>query len=468
MRRIAWLLTCLWIGTLARAQSAADYAWTFPIVTGARTPAAADAWRVEVGPTVLAWAQDADLRDISVFNAAGKPVPVARLVEAPATSPREQSAVLPVLALPAAATRGATGDLRLIIDRDAHGRLRRIDAGETAAADDTRTARDWLLDASRIEHPLDHLVLDWSAPASGLVARLRVEASDDLQDWRTIGTATVLALEQDGARLEHRDIALGNVRTKYLRLRRLDDGVAMIRLAARAVSIDPERAAPLRWLDAALISATPAAAPAIGVTRFRYALPAALPARAARIELANANALAALTLSARVGGSAATEWIPLAEVTAFRLRSGDQTVRNSDVALAPTSRLREFRIETRVALSAPPRLGIAYRPDEIVFLAEGDGPYRLAVGSARARRADYPMDAALASLRASLGRDWRPPLATLGTAIESAGSAALQPPPSPTPWRRWLLWGVLVAAAALVGGFALSLLRNAPRGGPER
>jgi hypothetical protein len=27
-------------------------------------------------------------------------------------------------------------------------------------------------------------------------------------------------------------------------------------------------------------------------------------------------------------------------------------------------------------------------------------------------------------------------------------------------WRTWLLWGVLVAAAAIVGGLALSLLRK--------
>jgi hypothetical protein len=123
-----------------------------------------------------------------------------------------------------------------------------------------------------------------------------------------------------------------------------------------------------------------------------------------------------------------------------------------------------FRIDSGVRLSAPPRLAIGYRPDAIVFLAEGSGPFTLAVGSVRARHAQYPVDAALVSLRSRLGKDWQPPLAHLGTGKESGGPAALVPKPEPTPWRQWLLWAVLVGAAGLVGGIAMKLLRGARSG----
>ena len=80
---------------------------------------------------------------------------------------------------------------------------------------------------------------------------LRVDASDDLQNWRNSGTATVLALEQQGARLERREIPLGGVRAKYLRLRRLDDGSAIVGLRAEARSVEHTRALPARaWVDA--------------------------------------------------------------------------------------------------------------------------------------------------------------------------------------------------------------------------
>ncbi len=460
----AWALCALAAATVANANTPADYAYTFPIDTGTAAQDGNSAWRIELTPEVYAWVQDTALRDIEVFNAARQPVPFARTANEPLATVREQNATLPLLALPAFASNAPASDLRLVIDRDADGRLRRIDAGEQSATTAKPEVRDWLLDASAVDRAIDSLVLTWSAPASGVVARFSVEAGADLQNWRTAGTGTVLVLEQEGVRLERHEIALGGVRAKYLRLHRLDDGAALGGLGAQARSVERGRMAPTRgWLDA-----TPAAAPATadapaGVARFDYTLPSALPIDVARIELATDNALAPLTLSARMLDRSGNVWSELGRINAFRLRSGDETIRNADIELNGAARLREFRIESRVPLAMAPRLTLGYRPDSFVFLAEGDGPYTLAVGSARARRADYPVDAALAGLRAKSGKDWQPALAHLGVAKESGGTAALKPLPAPTPWRRWLLWGVLIAAAAVVGGFALSLLRDARR-----
>lgn len=453
--RIALALSLL-VATAAHANVPTDYAYAFPIETAAQD--GSSAWHIDLTPAVYAWVQDAALRDIEVFNAAGQPVPFARSANQPATL-REQATRLPALALPPATSSASASDLRLVIDRDADGRLRRIDAGEQAAPAANAGTRDWLLDASGVAPAIDRLVLAWRAPATGVVARFAVEASDDLQAWRAVGSGTVLALEHGGAHLERHDITLGDVRANYLRLHRLDDGAALEGLVAQAHSLARESAAPAGvWLDAAA-GVRDAGAPASVAARFDYTLPAALPFDSARIELANDNALAPLALSARARGEA---WTELAAVTAFRLRTGEEAIRNGDIEWPGGTRLREFRIDARVPLGAAPRLGLRYRPDRFVFLAEGAGPYTLAVGSARAHRAEYPLEVALASLRARLGTDWQPPAAHLGVARESGGVQALQAVgiATPAPWRRWLLWGVLVAAAAVVGGFALSLLRT--------
>jgi hypothetical protein len=460
--RVLFAIALLAGAHVARANAPADYAYTFAVDT---TGVASSAWRVELTPAVYAWVQDARLRDIEVFNAAGTPVPLARFTAEPASITHEQTAALPVLGLPVSTVRGNANDLRLVIDRDADGRLRRIDAGEQAAANTKPAVRDWLLDASAFDHAIDRIVLAWGTPTSGVVARFGVEASNDLQSWRSAGSGTVLVLEQDGARLERHDIELAGLRAKYLRLHRLDDGAELSGLTAQARALKRDATPARAWLEAGIV-ATPETtnAPPAGVTRYDYQLPSAMPIDAARIELANDNALAPLTLFERMPANPAPGWSERARITAFRLRSGDETLRNSDIELPGTSRLREFRIESRAPLAAPPRLKVGYRPDSFVFLAEGDGPYTLAAGSLRAQRADYPIDAALATLRAKLGKDWQPPLARLGTAKESGGAAALKPLPAPIAWERWLLWGVLIAAAALVGGFALSLLRSSGSG----
>jgi hypothetical protein len=443
---------------VAGATTPGDYAYLFPIDTSAGATSGSSAWRIDLTPEVYAWVHDAGLRDIEVFNAANEPVPFARLQIEPARTSTERTAPLPVLALPASATTPGASDLRLVIDRDADGRLRRIDAGEQAPA--KSSTREWVLDASAFDHPIDSIVLTWTDPASGVVARFGIEAGDDLQSWRKVGTATVLALEQEGAHLERHDIALGGLRAKYLRLHRLDDGADLTGLAAQARAIEVGRAAPPRaWLTAQSVPAK-AEGSATNIVRFDYALKAPVPADTARIELANDNALAPVTLLAHSPESAPDAWTRLATITAFRLRQGDDTIRNGDIALDGTARLRDFRIESKTPIATPPQLSVSFRPDSFVFLAQGDGPYSLAVGSANARRADYPVDAALASLRASLGKDWQPPIASLGPARIAGGESALRAAPRPTPWRQWLLWGVLVGGALLVAAFALSLLRG--------
>lgn len=443
----------------AAAATQNDYAYRFPIETAGTS----SAWFIDLTPEIYAWVQDSALRDIEVFNADGQPVPFSRMSENEAPATREETAILPVLALPATAASAATGDLRLVIDRDANGRLRRIDAGDQAPAKPDGT-RDWLVDASAFDHAIDSLVLDWTAPSAGIVAQFAIEGGDDLQSWRRIGRATVLALDQDGAHLERRDIALGGVRAKYLRLHRLDDGAALTGLVARARARERESSAPTRvWIDAAA-SALPLGGDtgiSAGAARFDYSLPAALPVDAARIELVADNSLAPVALFAHYSGVTGDTWSRLSGLTAFRLRQGEETLRNGAIDLHPAGRLREFRIESATPLAAAPKLSLSYRPDRFVFLAEGAGPYVLAVGSASAHRADYPVSAALDSLRAKFGKDWSVPQAKLGAAERAGGHVALQPKPAPVPWRRWVLWAVLIAGAALVAGFALALLRGA-------
>lgn len=442
------------------AQSAAaiapdDFAWTFPIQTDG---ADAAAWRVELTADAYAWIQDEDLRDVAVFNAAGQPVPVAR-IDTPATVvTREQRTPLPTLALPAGGSGGVTTDLSLRIERDANGRLQRIDAGEQGTAAAPMPTRDWLVDAAAMDEAASGFVLDWSAPRAGVSARFAVAASDDLQTWRPLARVAVLALQQDGVGIERRDVAIPPTRARYFRLSRLDDGAELEKLSVTARSTHRDRNEPAReWFTAEVSAPAPGGSDARGID---YALPAALPVDRVRVELGGDNAVAALTLAIPPSSHPAARDRVLARFDAFRLHAGDDVLRNDAIALPSAVRTRRLRLLPRVPMATPPALHVGYRPDALVFLAEGAGPYVLAVGSRAARRADYPLDAALATLRSRLGQDWQPPTATLGAAQAAGGEAVLREPPPPPPWRQWLLWGVLVLGAALVGGLALGLLRE--------
>lgn len=96
-----------------------------------------------------------------------------------------------------------------------------------------------------------------------------------------------------------------------------------------------------------------------------------------------------------------------------------------------------------------------------MFLAQGQPPYALVAGSARAQRTDAPLASMLQALRRDRGAQWQPAQANVAAQAQPlAGEAALQPAVTPRDWRRWLLWGLWVGGALLVGAFAVSLLRS--------
>ena len=70
------------------------------------------------------------------------------------------------------------------------------------------------------------------------------------------------------------------------------------------------------------------------------------------------------------------------------------------------------------------------------------------------------MGVVIADLRSRNGPEWQPSLARLeGPPEVLAGEAALQ---APRDWKRWLLWSLLILGVLVVGGLALSVLRQKP------
>ena len=462
MRR--WLLLACMIAPAASAAVPADYAQVIPIVTTGDSAA----WQIELAASVYAGSIDPNLRDLAVFNADGEAVPMKIQPVEYVDSTTEQRFDVAVLALPRDPGNAVANDLGLIVERDANGRLRRIETQTVTDPQPFPETREWLLDLGDSDRSIDRLELDWSEPDQGVVARFQLSGSKDLQGWQSLNDdATVVDLQQDGARIKRRSISLSATGLRYLRLRRLDAGVALAGLrveASRTRRISG--IAPLHWIEAETLDH-------LGELKSNprmhlYTLPYAIPVSDVRIDLANDNGLAAIdVLSPLDTPNAPTRWLPRAHLVAYRLVQNGERIDNDAITLSPGSRLRTLRLDSATALTTPPGLAVGYRPARLVFLAEGKSPFVIAVGSATARYPDTPVDAALASLRTHYGKDWQPPTATLGAAQASAGEQALRAPPVPRDWKRWLLWVVLIGAALVVGGIALNLLRDHGQGSAE-
>jgi hypothetical protein len=207
--------------------------------------------------------------------------------------------------------------------------------------------------------------------------------------------------------------------------------------------------APHRWLD---IPAADTTQSGQGVD-YDYRLPAALPVTALRAKLGKGDAVARFDVIA-VEGTMSGQQLGTLVVTSPQ---GGNDGHPLEVA---RGRREVLRLHSATPLREAPHLLVEWQADRIVFLPEGDAPYRLLVGSHLGRRAAWPIADAIAALRKGAGPAWRPEPADTASVQILAGSKALDASAAPFDWTRPLLWVVLLLGAAVVAAMAASLLRK--------
>ncbi len=482
MKNVAMLI-CILAGVSAHASDKQNYAYSWPITIEGNSAA----YQVELTPEIYAALITPDLRDLDVVNAAGDSVPTAPYHPF-ATGPRDQMHALPMFSIPAPDRPAGNSEdsIHLHIERGPDGKLRSLDAqvepaqrtsGSATAINETTiaatpasplsgrfdNATKIVLDASHLHEPILRLLVDWNRQTNA-TPRFSIGVSDDLQSWRTIvPNAAVMRLTQDGNSLERHEIPLDSAPHTYLMLTRLDGASTLPNLMVNVVTPVSAQQPVQRWLTATSDGVDETAPKNPDHVTFRYHLDAPLPISALNVQLSDDNSVARVQVSNQPMFGPKNFWtMGVGTFVAFRLHDSDTLLVNDPVQGFASARSRDWRVDLAAPISHAPTLTVAYIPDRFVFLAQGAGPYRLIAGSATTRHSDAPVDVALSQLRTSAGVDWKPPLATLGARSDLQGEKALavEPPPTPQPWKTWLLWGVLVAAAAIVAALALTVLRG--------
>ena len=420
---------------------------------------------------VMAQTRFADLGDIQVLNARGEPVPhawVDEFREAGGPTAQEHRQAVPFFKAPAAASA--------------------VDAAQQGG---------WIIDTRNVKGALLTLQLTLPSGTHGIYG-FALEYSDNLQQWRSHQRAAqLLSLQHQGLRLEHSSFELDGLRARYLRLRPLPGSTPPPLSGAKVVSVSHHHAAPpLQWSE-------PLAPSECSAQHCDYTLPRHLPLERLQWQLAAANTLAPVELLVQYDSSvaassqparrhrhrdhlkdtlkgvrsktspqqpaaeAATVWSPLQRTTAYWLRLPEGEVRSPELALDAglVTRLRVQPVGGMVQLGAtPPTIRVGARPASLVFLAREPAPFRLVWGGELSTSAltlaqlmptrqpgdALPTDSATVVLAAAAP-------AAAGTAAPKASAAASAPGPAPS--RKFWLWGVLLAALALMGFMAWSLLR---------
>jgi len=436
---------CLLIAGLAVCSARANTPPSFAVAYSLDVKPGAKAYVVELPQDAYAWANiDAGLGDVVVVDAHDRQVAAGLYAPGPPTA-HPTTLDAPLLAVPPSA--GGVAGAR--IQRNTNGDIV-IEPGAAAVAG---AQSDWLFDARQ---PVAAERLEFAPFDRDADLRIDIDASSDLQDWMPLARgATVVTLGKGDGAVDARVVKLQGTPARYYRVHVARGEAPWVAGATKKVTLSGtvEDAAakdesPRRWLELSSANTTQSGQ---GVD-YDYRLPAALPVTALRAKLGSGDAVARFDVIA-VEGAMTGQQLGTLVVTAQRNGDGHplQVARG---------RREVLRLHSATPLREPPHLLVEWQADRIVFLPEGDAPYRLLVGSHLGRRAAWPIADAIADLRKDGGPAWRPePAATTSVRVVD-GSKALDAAAAPFDWTRPLLWVVLLLGAAAVAAMAASLLRK--------
>ena len=400
-----------------------------------------------------------DLGDLRVQNGAAEFVPHA-LVR-PASSERKPA---PSVTLPYFPLLGAPGrpveDMTLRVERSPDGAVKAVvSTGEGSAA--PRRTVAYVIDASAATAALREMRFEWEPESESTSLDLRIEASDDLRSWRSVGAGVLMQLRHGDAMLERRSVRLSPTKANYFRVSwRGQDAWKLT--GVTALPVDAVAESPRAWLR---VQGT--AGPKPG--EYVFQLPSSLPVDRLRFELPQENTVASSIVVAqpRAGGPER----PITSVVLYRMEHRGQKLVNPDLEIAATAEPRwVLRVDARGGGlgSGAPVLHAGYVPHRLVFVARGAPPFRAQFGNKDAVPAalavqtlvpGYAADKEIPALAARFG-EVRTHEIVKPTAAEAARNYAGQ-----VDEKKVWLWSALVLAVLVIVGMAFKLTRQLPAPG---
>jgi len=426
----------------------ADYAWGFSILVDTD----ASFYSVQLPLQVNQSVSDPELRDAGVYNATGAPVPRVFQQTSDDVEQAEHLEPLPAIPLYENLERSAD-DVKLLFERE--GDKTRVefnsDGMQQPETDELLSA--YIVDTRRLKHPIEALEFTWNPVDSGFIGRIIVDGSNNLQDWSEIGSGAVADLRENDAIVVQRRVTVRKSSHDYLRVRwegmpeqwslsRIQGfyvtGVTTIvrkTLTLEASGKDPQDGG--RLFD---LGGTPK------IDRLR-------------LVLTQPNTVVAATIyywSDRQQG-----WVQAASGSHHHIGRGNNVIMSSAVRMNKFRASRFKVVVTRGQPDAPMQLEIGWRPDTLIFLAQGEPPFILAAGRAADAEAHFPQDRlygdrAIVGLSSAKGQAAQ---AALGPRYALGGEQAFAVRKS-VDWRQLSLWIGLILGVAFVGFMAIRVVRD--------
>jgi hypothetical protein len=447
MKRLvtAFLIAGACAGTLA-ATPEGSLAWLQPIVLS--VPGAA-IYRFELPAAAYGGSRRTDLGDVRIVNGAGEVVPHAWVGEAPVARLDIATVAVTFFALHQRPGEQGLPELTVAVRQGADGAL--VSAHLQPAAGQAARLAGFVVDASAVKAARRALALDWRAQAQGTLLPVTLEGSDDLRAWHPVATTQLVDLRSGDQQLRQNRIELSGDASRYFRLQ-WPAGQAGIEVLATTIETGTIAAAAShrQW------SAAAALLPGEQPMSFVFESPG-LPVDSLRLHLPDRNTVTPVIVEHRPDSQ--SPWREAGSTVAYRMSRDGQELESPPIAVCcGRDHYWRLRFDTRGGGigHGTPVVELGWTALQGIFVARGDGPFRLAYGNAALTPSAYPVATLIPGYQPGMLAGL--PAADFGAAIAQAEALPADDGKRGTHWISIALWAILIGGVLLLAAMVWRLL----------
>ncbi|MBN1379948.1 MAG: DUF3999 domain-containing protein [Gammaproteobacteria bacterium] len=403
-----------------------------------------------------------DGQDLGVFNAEGVLLSFS-ISDNETEQKKTRTQVLPFFPIYGQAGRGLD-ELSLRIERNAGGTI--IDIKEGGKQQTGSKVVAYIIDNSFSHNKntrgrLFDLEFDWDKPEYGFINNIKLEQSSDLNVWRGVTSNESLSrLAYEGEVIGKQTIAIGTGIDKYLRLswdEKQDFSLKTITAYYQWSQLKRQ----LHWQTIDNLIYITDADDEFENGSYQFSVKGHPPVQQFTFKFSDGNAFYRGRLYSRM--NADSNWNDRGRFLQYRLQMPGGVVQSESLhlpAVRDSEWLIKFETPKKFQKTGLPVAQLAWYPEQLTFLAQGKPPFILAYGNPRIAQSRTGLSSLLNSLNDEQRKEIAASVATLAAPKELGGLSRLAPEQEKFPWRKVLLWLVLVAGVLVMVKMAVSLFRQ--------
>ena len=422
-----------------------------------KTDGSAAIYKLKLPESVYQTTVRSDLGDIRVFNQEKRRVPHA--IRRPATSQEKGMIHLDLAFFPLYRSDNSQNNREpepeIVVADD--GTLIKIQTNEYSSLAENVDIKRYIIDASNVKQSIGELEFELTGiDKNGFIKRAKLQYSDNLNHWFPLVDNFSIAKLDYGIHTLHKNrIKLPKKKFKYLRFVWKDksDGLQIKNISARVNTV---------WSNdyrqkLSVIGQLADKEKQI----YQFDFGGQFPLDRINIILPEENTLIEAEIKSR--NNEESEWRRRYTGLVYSLQVKDNSIESGEIDVASTTdQYWQLEVKTQDGLGDKlPRLEFAWAPDELYFLARGQAPFILAYGNGQIDPPGKPIDVLMNVLTEDQERNLVGE-AGLGEEISLMGDEALKAE-LVIPWRRVLLWGVLISGVLILGVMVMRLYKQMAR-----